>query len=208
MPPTHVVGVADMGKLVVLEGAECWACVQVESGGLEWVVVTACRLRRQQSRGPACYRVFRECLRELGPVRRAHRCTAGDIPRAPAVFVEVTRLPTVQGQDVWPVAPSNMWQAEHAAVMCRALQGQAAAVPRAPGAQSSRNRPAASLALLHSVSWAWCYVVVALEPHSSALRLYDPGEGTVLTVHPADLEALHLGALSGDRVAALYPQGR
>ena len=65
VPSTHTVGVADMGRLVVLEGEEYWACVLVETGGLEWVVVTACRLRRQQSRGPACYRVFRECLREL-----------------------------------------------------------------------------------------------------------------------------------------------
>ena len=151
VPLTHTMGVADMGRLVVLEGAEYWACVRVESGGLEWDVVTACRLR-----GPACYRVFRECLRELGPVRRAHRCTAEDILPAPAVFVEVTRPLTVRGQDVWPVAPSNMWQAQHAAVMCKALQGQAAALPRAPAAQSSSNRPAASLALLHGVSRAWC----------------------------------------------------
>ena len=121
--------------------------------------------------------------------------------------MEVTRPPTVKGQDVWPVAPSNMWQAKHAAVMCRALQGQATALPRAPAAQSSGNRPAASLALLHSVSRAWCWVVVALEPHSSALHLYDCGEGTVITVCPADLEALHLGALGGDGGAALYLQG-
>ena len=172
VPPTHTVGVADMGRLVVLEGAEYWACVWVETGGLVWVVVTACRLRRQQSRGPACYRVLRECLRELGPVRRAHRCTAEDIPPAPVLFVEVTRPPAIQGQDVWPIAPSNMWQAEHAAVMCRALQGHAAALPRAPAAQSSSNRPAASLPLLHSVSRVWCWVVAALEPHSSALRLH------------------------------------
>ena len=46
LPPTHTVGVANMGRLVVLEGAEYWACVRVETGGLEWVVVTACRLRR------------------------------------------------------------------------------------------------------------------------------------------------------------------
>ena len=207
VPSTHTVGVADMGRLVVLEGAEYWACVRVEPEGLEWVVVTACRLRRQQSRGPACYRVFRECLREPGPVRRAHKCTAEDIPPAPAVFVEVTRRPAIQGQDVWRIAPSNMWQAEHAAVMCRALQGHAAALPRAPAAQSSSNRPAASLALLHSVSRAWSFVVAALEPHSSALHLYDRGEGTVLTVRPADLEALHLGALSGDGGEALYLQG-
>ena len=141
--PTHTVGVADMGRLVVLEGGEYWACVLVETGGLEWVVVTACRLRRQQSRGPACYRVFREGLRELGLVRRAHRCTAKDIPPAPAVFVKVTRPPAIPGQEVWPIAPSNTWQAEHAAVMCRALQGHAAALPRAPAAQSSSNRPAA-----------------------------------------------------------------
>ena len=207
VPSTHTVGVADMGRLVVLEGAEYWACVRVETGGLEWVVLTACRLRRQQSRGPACYRVFRECLSELGSVHRAHRCTAEDIQPAPAVFVEVTRPPVIQGQDVWPIAPSNMWQAEHAAGMCRALQGHAAALPRAPAAQSSSNRPAASLALLHSVSRAWCWVVAALEPHSSALRLYDRGEGTVLTVSPADLEALHLSALSGDGGEALYLQG-
>ena len=91
--------------------------------------------------------------------------------------------------------------------MCRALQGQAAALPRAPAAQSSGNRPAASLAVPHSVSRAWCWVVVALDPHSSALRLYDRGEGTVLTVRPADLEALHLGALSGDGGTAVYLQG-
>ena len=207
VPPTHTAGVAEMRKLVVLEGAECWACVWVESGGVLWVAVTACRLRRQQSRGPVCYRVSRECLRELGPVRRAHRCTAGDIPPARAVFLEITRPPTVQEQDVWPVAPGNMWQAEHAAVMCKALQGQAAALPRAPLAQTSSNRPAASLALLHSVSLAWCLLVVALEPHSSALHLYSRGEGTVLTVRPANLEALNLGALSGDGGAARYRQG-
>ena len=207
MPSTHTVGVADMGRLVVLEGARYSACVWVETGGLEWVVVTACRLRRQQSRGPACYRVFRECLRELGPVRRAHRCTAEDILPAPAVFVEVTRPPAIQGQDVWPIAPSNMWQAEHAAVMCRALQGHAVALLGALAAQSSSNRPAASLALLHSVSRAWCWIVAALEPDSSALRLCGRGEGTVLTVRPGDLEALHLSALSVDGGEALYLQG-
>ena len=140
-------------------------------------------------------------------MRRAHRCTAEDIPLAPAVFWEVTRPPAIQGQDVWPIAPSNMWQAEHVAVMCRALQDHAAALPRALVAQSSSNRPAASLALLHSVSRGWSWVVVALEPHSSALRLYHRREGTVLTVRPANLEALHLSALSGDGGEALYLQG-
>ena len=46
VPPTRTVGMADMGKLVVLEGAEYWACVRVEAGGLEWVVVTTSGLRR------------------------------------------------------------------------------------------------------------------------------------------------------------------
>ena len=41
VPPTHTVGMADVGRLVLLEGAEYWACVRVEAGGLEWVVVTA-----------------------------------------------------------------------------------------------------------------------------------------------------------------------
>ena len=177
----------------------------MEAGGLEWVVVNACRLRRQQSRGPACYRVFRECLREVGPVRKAQRCTAGDIPQAPAVFPEVTRPPTFQGQDVWRAALSNKWLSMQlsCAGRCR--------VRRRPSPGHRRRSPPAtgrhSLALLHSVSWAWCWVVVALEPHSSALRLYDRGEGTVLTVRPADLGALHLGARSGDGGTALYLQG-
>ena len=105
------------------------------------------------------------------------------------------------------MAPSSMWHSEHAAVMCRAPQGQAAALPRAPAAQSSSNRPAAPLALLRSGSRAWCWVVVALDPNSSALRLYDRGEGTVLMVCPVNLEALHLGALSGDGGTGLYLQG-
>ena len=47
LAPTHAVGQADMGKLVVLEGAEYWACVWVEKGGLDWIMVTASRLVRQ-----------------------------------------------------------------------------------------------------------------------------------------------------------------
>ena len=48
---------------------------------------------------------------------------------------------------------------------------------------------------------------MALEPHSFALRLYDRGEATELTVRAADLEAPHLSALSSDGSAALYLQG-
>ena len=67
------------------------------------------------------------------------------------VFVEVMKKRHVPGQDIWPVAPSNMWQAEHAAALCRALQGQVTALPRTPAAQSSSNRPAAFLApLVHA----------------------------------------------------------
>ena len=104
LPPNHAVGQADMGKLVVLEGAEYWACVRVDTGALEWIIVTASRLRTQQSRGLACYGVLKECLRFLGPVCRAHRCTPGDIPQAPAVFVEVVQPPRVPGHDAgsWP----------------------------------------------------------------------------------------------------------
>ena len=86
---------------------------------------------------------------------KAHRCTPGEIPQAPAVFVEVMQPPRVLEQDVCPVAPSNMWQAEHEAAMCRALQGQAIALPKAPAAQSSSNRQAASLALPGPISQ--CY---------------------------------------------------
>ena len=156
VPPTHTVGEADMGKLVVFAGAEYWVCVRVDKGDLRWIMVAVSRISRQQSRGPACYRVLRECLRFLGHVCRAYRCTLGDIRQAPAVLVEVMQLPRVPGQDVWPVAPSNLWQAEHPAAMCRPLQGQATALPKAPAAQSSSNRPAASGALLHGGLRAWC----------------------------------------------------
>ena len=175
-----------MGKLVVLEGAEYWACVQVEKGALEWIIVTASRIMRQQPTIHACYGVLKDSLRFLGPVCRACRCTPEDIPQAPAVFLQVMKKPCVLGQDVWPVAPSNMWQAEQAAAMCWALQGQVTARSRTPAAQSSSNRPAASLAMLHGGPRAWCLVIAALEPHSCALRLYDHEEATELTVRPAD----------------------
>ena len=100
-----------------------------------------------------------------------------------------------------------MWQAEHAAAMCRALQGQAAALPKAPAAQSSSNRPAASLALPHGGSRACCWVNVALQPHSSAPCMYDRGENVALTVRSADLEPLHLDAPSSDGGTALYLHG-
>ena len=93
-----------------------------------------------------------------------------------------------------------MWQAEHAAAMCRALQGQATALPKAPAAQSSSNCPAASL--LQGGARAWCWVIVALKPHSSAVCVYDRGENAALTIPPAHLEALHLGALSSDEGTA------
>ena len=41
----------------------------------------------------------------------AYRFTSEDIPQAPDVFPEVTMQPHAPGQDVWLVAPSNMWQA-------------------------------------------------------------------------------------------------
>ena len=178
VPPTHTVGEADTGKLVVLEGAEYWVCIRASKGDLEWVVVPASRLRRQQSRGPACYRVLGECLRSLGPVCRAYRCRTGDVPQAPAVFLEVTQPPRVPGQDVWPVAPSNMWQAEHAAAMCRACRVRRQPSPRRP----RRSRPA-----------------------TGAARVQSRGEHS--PARPADLEALHLGAASGDEGTALNLQG-
>ena len=89
--PTRAVGLAHMKKLLVLEGAEYWASVRVEKGGLEWIIVTASRLIRQQSRGRACYGVLRDRLRFLGPVCRPCKCTPEDIPQAPAVFVEVMK---------------------------------------------------------------------------------------------------------------------
>ena len=89
LPPTHTVGQVDMGKLLMLEGAEYWVCVRVDKGGLEHIIITASRLGRQQSRGAACYGVLRECFRFMGPVCRAYRCTPGEIPQAPAVFMEV-----------------------------------------------------------------------------------------------------------------------
>ena len=49
---------------------------------------------------------------------------------------------------------------------------------------------------------------MALEPHASALRVYDRGGAPELALRPADLEALHLGTQVGDGSTALYLQGR
>ena len=70
--------------------------------------------------------------------------------------------------------------------MCGAFQGQVTALPRTPAALSSNNRLVASLAMLQGGPRAWGWVIAALEPHSSALRLYDHGEATELTARPAD----------------------
>ena len=68
VPPTHTVGMADMAKLVVLEGAEYRARVRVEAGGLEWVVVTASRLRRQPAvHGPGLLQGVQEMPPVPGP---------------------------------------------------------------------------------------------------------------------------------------------
>ena len=104
--PTHVVGQADMGQVVVMEGTGFWACGWVERGSLDWIVVTADKLVRQQSKGSTCYGVLRDHLRFMGPVRRAQRCSPGDIPPAPVVFVEVTAEPHIPGQDVLPSPPT------------------------------------------------------------------------------------------------------
>ena len=108
-----------------------------------------------------CYGVLRDHLRFVGSVCRAV-VVALYIKRAPVVFVEVTAEPRIPGQDVWPVVPSNMWEPEQAAVMCAAMRGHAAALPRALVAQASSNRPAASLAMLHCGLRARCWVIVAL----------------------------------------------
>ena len=86
--------------------------------------------------------------------------------------------------------------------MCAASRGHATALARVPAAQLSSYRPAACG---NPAWWAagGCWVIVALEPHSSALRMCDCGGATEVTVRPADLEALHLRALSGDRGTAL-----
>ena len=112
-------------------------------------MVTADRLVRQRSKGSACYGVIRDHLRFMSPMRRAQSCSSGGMPSAPVVFVVVKGKPRILGQDVWPVVRSNMWRPKQAATMCAALRGHAAALSWAPAAQSSSNRPAASLAMLH-----------------------------------------------------------
>ena len=91
--------------------------------------------------------------------------------------------------------------------MCAVLQGHAAALPRALAPRASSNRLAASLAMLHFGSRACSWVVVALEPHSSAFLVYDCGGLSELTIRPVNLEALHLGTLSGDGGTALFLRG-
>ena len=77
-----------------------------------------------------------------------------------------------------------------------------------PAAQASSTRPAASLVMLQGAWWAWCCVIVALEPPSSALRLYHRGRVPQLAIRAAALEALQLGTLSGNGGTALFLQGK
>ena len=87
------------------------------------------------------------------------------------------------------------------------LRGQSAALPRVPAARASSNRPAASLAVLHCGSRAWSWVIVALEPPSSPLRMYHCGGVPELAIRPADLAALQLATLGGDGGTVLFLQG-
>ena len=82
-----------------------------------------------------------------------------------------------------------------------------ASLPRALAALLPINRPAASLAMLHGEPLACCSVIVALELYSSALRMYDRGGAPELTIRSVDLEALHLGTLSGNGGTALFLSG-
>ena len=70
LAPTHVVSQANVGRVVVLEGAGFWACVRLEQGDLDWMVVAVDRLVRQRSKGSACYGVLHDHLRFMGPMRR------------------------------------------------------------------------------------------------------------------------------------------
>ena len=174
--------------------------------GLDWIVITADRLVRQQSKRSAYFGVLQDHLRFVGPVGRAQRCSPRGILPARVAFVELTAEPGIPGQDVWQVVPNNMRQPAQAAIMCAALRGHAAALPRAPAGQSSTNRPAASQAMLPCGSRAWCWVIVALGSHSCMLRMYDHGGVPGLAIRPADLDALHLGTLSDGGGTALFLQ--
>ena len=95
LAPTHLVGQADVRRVVVLEGTGFWACVRVERGSLDWIEVTAHRLVRRQSLGTACFGVLRDQLWFMGPMCRARRCSPEGIPPASVVFVEVTPDPRI-----------------------------------------------------------------------------------------------------------------
>ena len=198
-PGTHPCYGAGGRGVVVLEGAGVWPCLRLDRGSLDWLEVTADRLMRWRSRGTACFGVLRDHMQSLGPVHRARRWAPEGFPSLAVVFVEVTTEPRIPGQEVWrPV---------QVAAMCAALRGHAAALPGVPAVKAPTNRPAASVANLHCGSLAWCWVIVVLELHSSALHLYDRGGVPERALRPADLDALHLGTLGGDGSTALYLQG-
>ena len=183
------------------------ACVRVERG--VWIGLRS----RQKPCAAECPENSllrghpRSHAAHVGPVCRAKRCTPGGIPQASIMFVEVTTEPHIPEQDVWPVVPNKMWRLEQATAMFAVLRGHATAPPRAPAVKASSNRPGASLAILHLGSRAWCRVIVVLEPHSSMLCPYDRGGVRKLTLRLADLQALHVGTLSGDHSTALYLRG-
>ena len=174
---------------------------------MDWIEVTADNLVWRRSLGTAYFGVLRDNMWFVGPVCRAHRCAPEGIPVAAVVFVAVTTPPRIPGQDVWSVVPGNMWQPEQWATMCAVLPRYAAALRKLPAAKTSSNRPAASLAFLQCWSRAWCWVIAVLEPHSSALCLYDHSGVPELMLRPADLEALRLGTLGRDCSIAVFLKG-
>ena len=194
LAPTHGVGQADVGRVVVLEGTGFWVCVCVEQGGVDRIHVTEDNLVRRCSLGAASFGVVQDHMRFVGPVHRARRCEPEGIPPGAVVLVAVTTVPRIQGRDVSPVVPNNMWRQEDAATMCAASHGHAMAV------RMSSNS-------LHCGSRAWYWVVAAQEPNSSALRLFDCRGVQELVLRPADLEALHLGTLGSEGNTAVSLRG-
>ena len=139
LAPTHAVGPADVGRMVVLEDTGFSAFVWVERASVDWVEVTAGKLVRRTSLGTACFIVLRDHIKNVRPLCRARRCAPEGIPPAAVVLVELTTEPHRPGEDIMPVVPNNMRRPQQAAAMCAALRGNAAALLSSEGSEDNAN---------------------------------------------------------------------
>ena len=142
-----------------------------EHKSVDWVEVMGDRLVRRQSLGTAAFGVLGDHMPFVGPVPGMEVCarrhpTGGCGVRRGDDGAPPPRTRRLAGGPRQHVAPKA-----RGCHVCNA--GTRYSSPSKNAGSEGIQRPAPSVAKLHNGMRAWFGVIVALEPRSSALRLYD-----------------------------------